>query len=55
MYTNRKEGNVSFNDALNTFCLRLYDVRHMLKDHTDRKRRNPLPPMFLMLLFLLSP
>ena len=24
----RKEGNVLFNDALNTFYLRLYGVRH---------------------------
>ena len=32
----RKEGIVSFNDALNTFYLRLYGVRHMVKDHSDR-------------------
>ena len=38
-----KEGNVLFNDALNTFYLRLYGVRHMVKDHSDSKRRNPLP------------
>ena len=25
----RKEGNILFNDALNTFYLRLYGVRHM--------------------------
>ena len=31
----RKEGNVLFNDALNTFYLRLYGVRHMVKDHWD--------------------
>ena len=31
----RKEGNVLFNDALNTFYLRLYGVRHMVKDHTN--------------------
>ena len=31
----RKEGNVSFNDALNTFYLRLYGVTHMVKDHSD--------------------
>ena len=30
----RKEGNVLFNDALNTFYLRLYGVRHMVKDHS---------------------
>ena len=29
------EGNVLFNDALNTFYLRLYGVRHMVKDHSD--------------------
>ena len=35
----RKEGNVLFNDALNTFYLRLYGVRHhMVKDHSDRER-----------------
>ena len=27
-YARRKEGNVLFNDALNTFYLRLYGVRH---------------------------
>ena len=36
------DGNVLFNDALNTFYLRLYDVRHMVKDHSDSERRNPL-------------
>ena len=39
----RKEGNVLFNDALNTFYLRLYGVRHMVKDHSDSEKRNPLP------------
>ena len=43
----RKEGNVLFNDALNTY-LRLYDVTHMVKDHSDSKRRNPLPPHRLL-------
>ena len=28
----RKEGNVLFNDTLNTFYLRLYGFRHMVKD-----------------------
>ena len=32
----RKEGNVLFKDALNTFYLWLYGVRHMVKDHSDR-------------------
>ena len=31
-----------FNDALNTFCLRLYGVRHVVKDHSDSERENPL-------------
>ena len=29
-----KEGNVLFNDALNTFYLWLYCVRHMVNDHS---------------------
>ena len=40
----RKEGNVLFNDALNTFYLRLYGVRHMVEDHSESERGNPLPP-----------
>ena len=44
MYVNIiKEGNILFNDALNTFYLRLYGVGHMVKDHSDSERRNPLP------------
>ena len=39
----RKEGNVLFNDALNTFYLRLYGDKHMVKDHLDSERGNPLP------------
>ena len=33
-----KEGNVLFNDALNTFYLQLYGVRHMVNDHSDSER-----------------
>ena len=44
----RKEGNVLFNDTLNTFYLRLYDVRHMVKDHSDSEKGNPLPPHRLL-------
>ena len=44
----RKEGNVLFNDTLNTFYLRLYGVRHMVKDHSDSKRGNPMPPHGLL-------
>ena len=43
-----KEGNVIFNDALNTFYLRLYGIRHMVKDHSDSERGNPLPPHRLL-------
>ena len=39
-----RKGNVLFNDALNTFYLRLYGVGHMVKDHSDSERGNPLPP-----------
>ena len=34
----RKEGNVLFNDALNTFYLRLYGVTYMVKHHSDTER-----------------
>ena len=44
----RKEGNVLFNDAFNTFYLRLYGVRHMVKDDTDSERGNPMPPHGLL-------
>ena len=44
----RKEGNVLFNEALNTFYLWLYGVRHMVKDHSDSEIGNPLPPHGLL-------
>ena len=44
----RKEGNVLFNDTLNTFYLWLYGVRHKVKDHSDSERGNPLPPHGLL-------
>ena len=40
-----RERNVLFNDALNTFYLRLYGVRHMVKDDSDSEKGNPLPPL----------
>ena len=46
----KEERNVLFNDALNTFYLRLYGVRHMVKDHSDSEKGNPLPPHGLLLL-----
>ena len=44
-----KERNVLFNDVLNTFYLRLYGVRHMVKDHSDSEKGNPLLPHRLLL------
>ena len=44
-----KEGIVLFNNALNTFYLRLYGVRHMVKDQSDSEKGNPLPPHRLLL------
>ena len=35
----RKEGIGLFNDALNTFYLRLYGIRHMANEHSDIKRK----------------
>ena len=46
----RKEGNVLFNDTLNTFYLRLYGVRHMVNDHSDSEKGNLLPPHGLLFL-----
>ena len=48
----RKEGNVLFNDTLNTFYLWSYGITHMVKDHSDSKRGNQLLPHGL--LFLIS-
>ena len=43
-------GSVLFNHALNTFYLRLYGIRHIVKDHSDSERGNPLPPHRLLFL-----
>ena len=48
-FNNKRERNVLFNDALNTFYLQLYGVRHMVKDHSDSEKGNPLPPHRLLL------
>ena len=45
-----EERNVLFNDARNTFYLRLYGIRHMVKDHSDSERGNPLLPHGLLLI-----
>ena len=49
--TNVEEGRKEsflFNDALNTFYLRLYDVGYMIKDHSDSEKGNPLQPHGLL-------
>ena len=46
----RKEGNVFFNNALNTFYLWIYGVGHMVNDHSDNERGNPLLPYGLLFL-----
>ena len=43
----RKEGNVLFNYIL-FYYLRLYGVRHIVKDHSDSEKGNPLPPYRLL-------
>ena len=43
-----RERNVLFKDALNTFYLRLYGIRHMVMDHSDSDKGNPLPPHWLL-------
>ena len=48
-FERERERNVLFNDALNTFYLWLYGVRHMVKDHSDSEKGNPLPPHRLLL------
>ena len=40
IYVSGRKENVLFNDALNTFYLRLYGVKHMVKDHSDSERGN---------------
>ena len=48
MKEGRNEVGFLVNDTLNTFYLRLYDVGHMVKDHSDSERGNPLPPHGLL-------
>ena len=47
-FNSSKEGNVLFNNALNTFYLRLYGFRYMVKDHSDSEKGNPLLPHGLL-------
>ena len=39
---------VLFNDALNIFHLRLYGIKHMVKNHSDSERGNLLSPHGLL-------
>ena len=34
-----------FNNALNTFLIWLYSIRHMVKDYSYSEGRNPLSPL----------
>ena len=40
LIVSERERNVLFNDTLNTFYLRLYDIRHMVNDHSDSEKGN---------------
>ena len=44
----KQEGNILFNDTLNTFYLRLYTVRHIVEDYSESERGNLLPPHGLL-------
>ena len=44
----RKEGNILFNDTLNTLYLRLYGIGHIVKDHSDSERGNLVLPHGLL-------
>ena len=51
-FVDYKRRIVLFNDALNTFYLRLYGIEHIVKENSDSEKGNPLPPCGL--LFLIS-
>ena len=46
--------DILFNDALNTFYLRTYSIGHMIKDHSDSERENPLLPLHKLLILISS-
>ena len=48
------KGSGFFNNALNTFCLRLNGIKHIVKDHSGSKSGNLLPPPHGLLLFISS-
>ena len=37
-FKEKKEGNALFNNALNTFYLLLFCIRHEVKDHSDSEK-----------------
>ena len=43
------EGNVLFDDAFITFYLRLYEIGHLLKVHSDKQIGKTLPPFYVLL------
>ena len=45
LLTGYRRKDFLFNDALSTFYIRLYGVIHMVQDHSDSLRGNPLPPL----------
>ena len=46
LYEGRKE--MFYLTTHSTFYLQLYGVRHMVKDHSDSEKGNPLPPHMLL-------
>ena len=48
MFLEGKKEMFLFYNALNTFYFRLYGMGHMVKDHSDSERGNPLSPHRLL-------
>ena len=49
MFVRRTEGNILFNDALNTFYLLWYGGIYVVKVHPDSERGKPLSPFHVAL------
>ena len=47
-YFIKREKCFLFNDTLNTFYLRLYGIRHMVKDHSDSEKEREREMFYLM-------
>ena len=43
---NKQEGNILFNDTLNTFYLWLYGIRHVVQNHSDSEKENLPSPLY---------